>query len=166
LRRLSPRQPWKAVTDKDYAWLSAVIAKHYRGDDSDLKLMAAGLLQAYGDFTIEEYATAVKAFFETAQNPKLGRPYTKCVYQPMVELLRYLSAHGFTSYIVSGGFGYSLDETFDVGCDKGAPVTDEYPTLASFTGKIIKIDIDLKPDLAIDVLQHSAEKMKAALLRQ
>ena len=35
-------------------------------------------------------------------------------------------------------FGYSLDETFDIGCDKGAPVTDEYPPLASFTGKIVR----------------------------
>jgi arylsulfatase A-like enzyme len=62
-------------------------------------------------------------------------------------------------------FGYSLDETWDVGCDKGAPVTSEYPVLASFTGKIIKIDVDLKPDLQIDAQQHSAAQIKAALLR-
>jgi arylsulfatase len=66
----------------------------------------------------------------------------------------------------TSAFGYSLDETFDVGCDKGAPVTDEYPPLAAFTGKIVRIDIDLKPDLAIDVARHGDEKMKAALLRQ
>ncbi len=64
------------------------------------------------------------------------------------------------------GFGYSLDETFDVGCDKGAPVTDEYSTLAAFTGKIVKIDIDLKPDLSIDVARHRDERLKTALLRQ
>ena len=63
-------------------------------------------------------------------------------------------------------FGYSLDETLDVGCDKGAPVTDEYPPLAAFTGKIVKIDIDLKPDLAVDIERHATEKMKTALLRQ
>jgi hypothetical protein len=57
----------------------------------------------------------------------------------------------------TSAFGYSLDETFDVGCDKGAPVTPEYPPLASF---------DLKPDLAIDVARHHDEKPKAALLRQ
>jgi arylsulfatase A-like enzyme len=66
----------------------------------------------------------------------------------------------------TSAFGYSLDETFDVGCDKGAPVTDEYPALAAFTGKIIKIDIDLKPDLTVDAARHHDQKMKTALLRQ
>ena len=66
----------------------------------------------------------------------------------------------------TSAFGYSLDETFDVGCDKGAPVTDEYPALAAFTGKIIKVDIDLKPDLTIDADRHHDEKVKSALLRQ
>jgi arylsulfatase len=66
----------------------------------------------------------------------------------------------------TAAFGYSLDETFDVGCDKGAPVTSEYAPLAAFTGKIIKVDIDLKPDLAVDVARHDSEKMRAALLRQ
>ena len=35
--------------------------------------------------------------------PTLGRPYQSCTYRPMVELLRYLEANGFTCYIVSGG---------------------------------------------------------------
>ena len=34
---LTSRQPWKAVAEKDHAWLSGVITKHYNGDDSDLK---------------------------------------------------------------------------------------------------------------------------------
>ena len=72
---LRARQPWKAVTDKDYEWLGDVISRHYRGDDTDLKLIAAGLLQAYGDFTIEEFEAAVEVFFSTAEHPKLGRPY-------------------------------------------------------------------------------------------
>lgn len=46
----------------------------------------------------------------------------------------------------TAAFGYSLDETFDVGCDKGSPVTHEYPALSSFTGRIIKVEFDLKPD--------------------
>ena len=48
----------------------------------------------------------------------------------------------------TAAFGYSLDETFDIGCDKGAPVTDEYRPLASFTGTIVKVDVDLEPDVA------------------
>jgi phosphoglycolate phosphatase-like HAD superfamily hydrolase len=100
---LTARQPWKAVVEKDYAWLGGAVSKHYLGDDADLKVMAVGLLQAYGDATIEEFAAAAQAFFATAKHPKLARPYPQCVYQPMVDLLGYLSAHGFTSYIVSGG---------------------------------------------------------------
>jgi hypothetical protein len=45
----------------------------------------------------------VSAFFDDATHPTLGRPYTACGYPPMVELLRYLEANGFTNYIVSGG---------------------------------------------------------------
>ena len=100
---LSARQPWKAVVEKDYTWLSGVIAKHYRGDDRDLQEMAGGLLSAYADSTIEDFEGAAKAFLTTAKNPKLGRPYVRCVYQPMFDLLRYLGANGFSSYIVSSG---------------------------------------------------------------
>ncbi len=63
-------------------------------------------------------------------------------------------------------FGYSLDETFDVGCDKGAPVTNEYRALASFTGKIVRIDVDLAPDIAEDEARHAKERFTQALLRQ
>ena len=45
----------------------------------------------------------MKAFFAEAVHPSLHRPYTSCGYTPMVELLRYLEYHGFTSYIASGG---------------------------------------------------------------
>ena len=45
----------------------------------------------------------MKAFFAEATHPTLNRPYTACGYLPMVELLRYLEANGFTNYIVSGG---------------------------------------------------------------
>jgi arylsulfatase A-like enzyme len=63
-------------------------------------------------------------------------------------------------------FGYSLDETFDVGCDKGAPVTSEYRALASFTGKIVRIDVDLAPDIAADETRHAKERFSQAMLRQ
>jgi len=53
--------------------------------------------------------------------------------------------------VAEGGFprtaayGYSLDETFDVGCEKGSPVTDEYEPLAVFTGCLVKVTSDLQP---------------------
>ncbi|MGH2583559.1 MAG: HAD family hydrolase [Dehalococcoidia bacterium] len=100
---LRTRQPFKAVAEKDYAWLSGAITKHYHGDDSDLKEMAAGLLQAYAGSTIEEFEAAANAFLRGAQHPTLGRTYLECAFTPMVELLGYLTAAGFTTYIASGG---------------------------------------------------------------
>ena len=66
----------------------------------------------------------------------------------------------------TAAYGYSLDETFDVGCDKGSPVTHDSQPLAWFTGKIIKIDFDLKPDFAIDAQKHQEAQLKAAMIRQ
>jgi arylsulfatase A-like enzyme len=61
---------------------------------------------------------------------------------------------------------YSADETFDIGCDKGAPVTDEYRSLAAFTGRIIRVDIDLKPDLHHEPEQHAEALVAQAMVRQ
>jgi len=102
-KTLRARQPWKAVVEKDYDWLGGAITKHYQGDDSDLNLMGAGLLKAYEGTTIEEFEASAAKFLRSAQHPLLKRPYTECAYKPMIELLRYLEANGFTNYIASGG---------------------------------------------------------------
>ncbi len=100
---LTARQPWKAVAAKDYGWLGQAIVKHYEGDDSDLKVMAAGLLDAYANITIDEFDVIASAFMHSARHPTLDRSYLDCASQPMVELLGYLGANGFTCYIASGG---------------------------------------------------------------
>lgn len=100
---LLDKQPWKAVHEKDEAWLGGVITRHYEGDDSQLKEMAAGLLSAYVDDDVETFAASAEHFLRNAQNPVLKRPYLKTAYAPMRELLQYLEANGFTNYIVSGG---------------------------------------------------------------
>jgi hypothetical protein len=53
--------------------------------------------------TTDEFAATVRQWLTTARHPKYQRPYNECVYQPMVELLAYLRAHGFKTFIVSGG---------------------------------------------------------------
>ena len=53
--------------------------------------------------TTGEYEKAVKDWITTAKHPKTKRLYTEMVYQPMLELLAYLRANGFKTYIVSGG---------------------------------------------------------------
>ncbi len=100
---LRTKQPWKAVIEKDQHWLSNVITKHYNGDDSDLKTMAAGLLAAYAGESVESYAKKADAFLRHSRNDSLDRPYLKTAYAPMRELLDYLAANGFANYIVSGG---------------------------------------------------------------
>jgi arylsulfatase len=66
----------------------------------------------------------------------------------------------------TAAFGYSLDETFDVGCDKGSPVTHDYAPQAAFTGTIIKVDFDLKPDFVYAHEKHHEAQIQAAMIRQ
>ncbi len=100
---LRERDPWRAAYHRNYEWLGEVITKHYQGDDSDVKVLMTGILQAFRGVPVEEYEAAATAFLHDAQHPTLGRPLHDCGYQPMVELLRYLEANGFTCYIASGG---------------------------------------------------------------
>jgi hypothetical protein len=53
--------------------------------------------------TTDEYDVMVREWIATARHPTTGRPYTEMVYQPMLELLAYLRANGFKTFIVSGG---------------------------------------------------------------
>ena len=53
--------------------------------------------------TSEEFAQIVRDWAKTARHPTLKRPYTQLTYVPMRELLDYLRANGFRTYIVSGG---------------------------------------------------------------
>ena len=100
---LRDKQPWKAAHERDYAWLGAAVEKHYHGDDSDVRVLIAGLVQAFAGMSVEDYAASSSAFLGEARHPSLERLLTELAYVPMVELLRYLEANGFTNYIVSGG---------------------------------------------------------------
>ena len=111
---LRTQQPWKAAYDKDYAWLGEVITKHYRGDDTDVKVLLGGILKAFEGMTIDDYCADAARFLANDQHPTLKPPFQSCGYRPMVDLLRYLEAHGFTTFIASGG-----DRDFM------RPVTDE-----------------------------------------
>jgi hypothetical protein len=85
--------PFKAVLDGDLAALAA------GGERGLLKLAMA----THAGMTTAEFETIVREWIATARHPKYGRPYTECVYQPMLELLAYLRANGFKTFIVSGG---------------------------------------------------------------
>lgn len=100
---LAERQPYLAAVTNDFGWLSTAIDKHYDGDDSDLHVILQALVGLTDGVSVEDYARSVEEFYRTAKHPILERSYANAVYQPMVELLRYLEHHGFTCYIVSGG---------------------------------------------------------------
>jgi haloacid dehalogenase-like hydrolase len=69
------------------------------GDRALLELMTA----THAGMTTVEFEQIVKDWIATAKHPKFQQPYTACVYQPMVELLAYLRANGFKTFIVSAG---------------------------------------------------------------
>jgi hypothetical protein len=61
------------------------------------------VIATHAGMTTEEFEQTVKDWLATAKHPQFKRPYTECVYQPMLELLAYLRANGFKTFIVSGG---------------------------------------------------------------
>jgi haloacid dehalogenase-like hydrolase len=100
VRQLAPKhpewkekQPFKAVLDED---MKAVFAAGERGL---LEMMMA----THAGMTTEEFEVIVKDWIATAKHPKFKRLYTDLVYQPMLEVLAYLRANGFKTYVVSGG---------------------------------------------------------------
>ncbi len=87
------QEPFAAVLKGD---LKAVVAT---GEKGLVELIAA----THAGMTDREFDHIVKDWIATARHPRFDRPYTECLYQPMVELLGYLRANGFKTYIVSGG---------------------------------------------------------------
>lgn len=96
-------QPWKAIWDGDSSWINDAVVKHYNGDDTDMKALLAAVTKAFGDITVEEFEARATKFFDTGVHPKYEQPYPNLTYVPMVELLGFLDANGFTSYMVTGG---------------------------------------------------------------
>jgi phosphoserine phosphatase len=100
---LRDRQPWKAAYERDYGWLGKVLAEHYAGDETNVRTLLAGVLAAFAGISVEDFEAKSDAFLRNVHHPTLGRAYLECAYAPMVELLGYLEANGFTNYIASGG---------------------------------------------------------------
>jgi phosphoglycolate phosphatase-like HAD superfamily hydrolase len=100
---LRDRQPWKAAHERDYGWLGDVVTKHYHGDDSDVKVLLGGVLQAFAGMTVDDYGAAAHRFLVSGRHPTLDRAFDTCGFRPMIDLLGYLAANGFTNYIASGG---------------------------------------------------------------
>ncbi|MFO1146821.1 MAG: HAD family hydrolase [Alsobacter sp.] len=85
--------PFSAVLDGDRAALAAL------GEKGFLQIVAA----THAGVTVAEFEGTVRQWLATARHPRFDRPYTDLVYQPMLELLAFLRASGFKTFIVSGG---------------------------------------------------------------
>jgi phosphoserine phosphatase len=87
------KQPFKAVLDNDMKTLAAA------GEKGLVELV----MTSHAGMSTAEFEKIVTDWFKTARHPRFKRPYTGLAYQPMLELLEYLRANGFKTYIVSGG---------------------------------------------------------------
>jgi hypothetical protein len=90
---LAARQPFKAALEGDTAYLEQA------GEPALMEIVVA----TSTGMTDEAFEADVRAFFEAARHPRLGRPYTALTYRPMVELLDLLRANGFRTFLCSGG---------------------------------------------------------------
>lgn len=100
VKKMAPQHPeWK--TEEPFASVlkgdtKKVIAS---GKEGLMKILAA----THANMTAEEFQSNVASWLKTARHPKSNRPYNEMIYQPMLELLKYLRANGFKTFIVSGG---------------------------------------------------------------
>ena len=79
--------------------------------DGDLKTVMAGgehalleiVMATHAGMTTDQFERTVEQWIDTARHPQTGMRYTDMVFQPMLELMQYLRAHQFETWIVSGG---------------------------------------------------------------
>jgi hypothetical protein len=97
---LSPQHPeWKDTEPFASLLKGDVEAAMADGMQSVVEIVMA----THAGMTTTQFEAIVKDWIATARHPISGRPYTEMVYQPMLELLAYLRANGFKTFIVSGG---------------------------------------------------------------
>jgi phosphoserine phosphatase len=87
------QQPFKAALEGDMATLGAL------GEKGAVEIVAA----THAEMTPEEFEKAVRGWLATARHPRFHRRYDDLVYQPMLEVLAYMRASGFKTFIVTGG---------------------------------------------------------------
>jgi phosphoglycolate phosphatase-like HAD superfamily hydrolase len=87
------QMPFKAVLDGD---LQALAASGTHG-------LVDLVMATHAGMNVDAFAALVTDWLATARHPRFQRPYTDLTYQPMIEVLTYLRAQGFQTFIVSGG---------------------------------------------------------------
>jgi phosphoglycolate phosphatase-like HAD superfamily hydrolase len=90
---LKAKEPYRSVIARDLKGLTA-------GGNKDLMQVMA---LTHSGMTTEAFNASVDKWLTTARHPTKQRPYSEMVYQPQLDLLTYLRANGFKTFIVSGG---------------------------------------------------------------
>jgi phosphoserine phosphatase len=100
VKALAPEHPeWKQKEP-----FRSVLAGDVKGALAGGEPAIAQLLAAtHPNMTVDEFRKIVEGWVGSARHPRFKRPYTECIYQPMLEVLAHLRANGFKTYIVSGG---------------------------------------------------------------
>ena len=100
VRALAPGHPeWRTQEPFQSALAGDMAGVARSGEHGLLEMMAA----THAGMTTDEFRGIVADWLATAKHPRFGRPYTELTYAPMTELLAYLRANGFRTFIVSGG---------------------------------------------------------------
>jgi hypothetical protein len=87
------QEPFKSILAHDRAAIERFSIQDFE------KVVAV----THSGMTVQQFLDIVKKWLAEAKHPRFKRPYTECVYQPMLELMQYLRNNGFKTYIVTGG---------------------------------------------------------------
>ena len=100
VKKLAPQHPeWTTLDPFKSVLAGDMVGLAQTGEKGLLEIIAA----THTGLTTEDFTKAVNEWLATARQPRFKRPYTDLVYQPMLELLAYMRANQFKTFIVSGG---------------------------------------------------------------
>jgi phosphoserine phosphatase len=168
VRELAPQHPeWKTQEPLASLLKGDLGAALAGGEQALLQIVLA----THAGMTTTEFEAIVKHWIATARHPVTGKPYTAMVYQPMLELLAYLRANGFKTFIVSGGgiefmrpwveavYGVPPDQVVGSSIRTEFRMTDQGPVLV----RLPEVDfIDDKAGKPVGINAHIGQRPVAA----
>jgi len=168
VKALAPQHPeWKEKEPFASLLKGDVQAVLAGGEHVALEIVMA----THAGITTAEFDAIVKDWIASARHPATGRPYTRMVYQPMLELLNYLRANGFKTFIVSGGgiefmrpwteavYGIPPERVVGSSIQTKFEIRDGKPVLV----RLPKVDfIDDKEGKPVGINQHIGRRPLAA----
>lgn len=154
-------QPFQAVLENDMEVLGR------SGHKGLMEIIAA----THAGMSTDAFEKITSDWIATARHPKFDRPYTDLVYQPMLELLDYLRANGFKTFIVSGG-GIEFmrpwtEEVYGIPAEQvvGSSIVTEY-TVVDGVPKLMRLPeiafVDDKAGKPVGILTHIGKRPIAA----